>query len=175
MSDFDDFPSRDDDEEFIRSKTDVKKEMAALQELGASIVELSDKHISRIPLEGELADAIHQARGMKHREGRRRQLQFIGKLMRKAENIDDIRDAYQKTMAIGQEHVKIQHKTEQWRDQLLEGGNSALQSFIAEFPLADVQHLRQLIRNTQKEISQQKPPAAARKLFRYLREVIEEA
>lgn len=173
MSQFDDFPDRDDDEEYVRSKTDVKKEMAALQELGAKIVELSDKFISRIPIEGELADAIHQARGMKHREGRRRQLQFIGKLMRKAENIEDIKTAYERVISIGQEHTKIQHQTEQWRDRLLEDGNEALQTFVDEFPGCNVQLLRQLIRNTQKEQSQQKPPASARKLFRYIRELIE--
>jgi ribosome-associated protein len=136
-------------------------------------VELSEKYISRIPLEGQLAEAIHQARGMKHREGRRRQLQFIGKLMRKAENIDDIRAAYQKIVNIGQEHTKIQHQCEQWRDKLMDDGNSALQGFINDFPAADVQHLRQLIRNAQKERSQQKPPSSARKLFKYIRELIE--
>jgi ribosome-associated protein len=172
MSDFDDiYP--EDEEEFVRSKTEIKREMAELQELGTKIVELSEKYISRIPLEGQLAEAIHQARGMKHREGRRRQLQFIGKLMRKAENIDDIRAAYQKIVNIGQEHTKIQHQCEQWRDKLMDDGNSALQGFINDFPAADVQHLRQLIRNAQKERSQQKPPSSARKLFKYIRELIE--
>ncbi|NIB41853.1 DUF615 domain-containing protein [Pseudomaricurvus alkylphenolicus] len=172
MSDFDDiYP--EDEEEFVRSKTEIKREMAELQELGTKIVELSEKYISRIPLEGQLAEAIHQARGMKHREGRRRQLQFIGKLMRKAENIDDIRAAYQKIVNIGQEHTKIQHQCEQWRDKLMDDGNSALQGFINDFPAANVQHLRQLIRNAQKERSQQKPPSSARKLFKYIRELIE--
>ncbi|WP_439133179.1 ribosome biogenesis factor YjgA [Pseudomaricurvus sp.] len=173
MSQFDDFPDRDDEEEYIPSKTDIKKEMAALQDLGTKIVELSDKFIARIPIEGELADAIHQARGMKHREGRRRQLQFIGKLMRKAENIEEIKTAYERVISIGQEHTKIQHQTEHRRDRLLEDGNEALQTFVAEYPHCEVQYLRQLIRNSQKEQSQQKAPTSARKLFRYIRDIIE--
>ncbi len=176
MSQFDDFPTPDDDEELVRSKTDIKKEMTALQELGTQIVELSEKHIARIPLEGKLAEAIYEARGMKHREGRRRQLQYIGKLMRQAENIDDIRAAFDKVMLVGQQHTKIQHQTEQWRDRLLgEDSNQALSSFIDDFPQADIQYLRQLVRNAQKEASQQKPPATARKLFRYIRELLETA
>lgn len=173
MSHFDDIPKDEFDDEDYKSKSDIKKEMTELQELGTKIVELSEKHITRIPIEGELADAIHEARTMKHREGRRRQLQFIGKLMRQDDNIDGIRDAYNKIMSIGQEHTKIQHKTELWRDRLLSDDKQALQSFIEEFDQADVQHLRQLVRNSQKEISQQKPPTASRKLFRYLRELIE--
>lgn len=169
------FDSYNDDlpEEAVKSRTALKKEMEALQQLGAQIVELSDKYLSRIPLEGKLAEAIQEARGMKHREGRRRQLQFIGKLMRDAENIDEIQAAYDRVMNIGLEHNKIQHQTEHWRDRLLSGDNEVLQAFVSEFPEADIQHLRQLIRNAQREQSQQKPPATARKLFRFIRELIE--
>lgn len=173
MSNFGKFSNNEDEEDFGPSKSDIKKEMTALQKLGEKIVELSDSHLARIPIDGELAEAIHQARGMKHREGRRRQLQFIGKQMRVAENIDEIKTAYEKVISIGQEHAKIQHQTEQWRDKLIEGGNAGLQEFLTVFSNADVQHLRQLIRNAQKEISQQKPPTAVRKLFRYVRETIE--
>ncbi|MAZ89667.1 MAG: hypothetical protein CL693_18695 [Cellvibrionaceae bacterium] len=175
MSHFDDISKDDFDDENFRSKTDIKKEMTELQELGTKIVELSEKHIERIPIEGELADAIYEARSMKHREGRRRQLQFIGKLMRQDDNIDGIRDAYNKIMSIGQQHTKVQHQTEQWRDRLLSDDKQALQAFLSEFGHAEIQHLRQLIRNSQKEISQQKPPSASRKLFRYIRETIENA
>lgn len=169
------FDNHNDDwqEEPIKSRTALKKEMEALQELGVHILELSDKYLTRIPLEGKLAEAIQEARGMKHREGRRRQLQFIGKLMRDAENIDEIKAAYERVMNIGMEQNKIQHQTEQWRDRLLTGENDALQAFVTEFPDADIQHLRQLIRNAQREHSQQKPPASARKLFRFIRELMD--
>lgn len=175
MSHFDDMPQDEFEDENYKSKTEIKREMEELQELGTKIVELSEKHIGKIPLEGELEQAIYQARGMKHREGRRRQLQFIGKLMRQDDNIDGIRAAYQKIISIGQQHTKVQHQTEQWRDRLLGDDKKALQDFLSEFPDTEVQHLRQLIRNSQKEISQQKPPSASRKLFRYIREIIENA
>lgn len=172
MTQFDNY-NDDWQEEPIKSRTALKKEMEALQQLGAQIVDLSDKYLSRIPLEGKLEEAIQEARGMKHREGRRRQLQYIGKLMRDAENIEEIQAAFNRVMNIGLEQTKIVHQTEQWRDRLLSGNNAELQAFVDEFPAADVQHLRQLIRNAQREQSQQKPPASARKLFRCIRELIE--
>lgn len=173
MSQFDDL--QDNNEEYIPSRTAVKREMEALQQLGADIVELSDKYIARIPLQGLLEEAIIQARGMKHREGRRRQLQYIGKLMRKADNIEEIKNAYDNILSLGQEHNKVQQVSERWRERLTNDGNIALQEFLDEFNGADVQHLRQLIRNTQKEKEQAKPPASSRKLFRYIRERIEES
>ncbi len=172
MSNFD-LPPEDEPENQPPSRTAVKREMEALQKLGTEIVELSNKYIARIPLEGKLEEAILQARTMKHREGRRRQLQYIGKLMRQAENLDAIREAYEKVLAIGQEHNKFLHLTEKWRDRLITEEGEALQSFIDEYPQAEIQYLRQLIRNAQKESKQNKPPASARKLFRYLRELIE--
>jgi ribosome-associated protein len=172
MTQFDNFHD-DPQEEQVKSRTAIKKEVEALQVFGTQIVELSDKYLSRIPLEGRLAEAVQEARGMRHREGRRRQLQFIGKLMRDAENIEEIKEAYERVMSIGQENTKAQKQAELWRDRLLKGNNDSLQAFVDEFPNSDIQHLRQLIRNAQKELSQQKPPASARKLFRYIRELIE--
>ena len=172
MTQFDNFHD-DPQEEQVKSRTAIKKEVEALQVFGTQIVELSDKYLSRIPLEGRRAEAVQEARGMRHREGRRRQLQFIGKLMRDAENIEEIKEAYERVMSIGQENTKAQKQAELWRDRLLKGNNDSLQAFVDEFPNSDIQHLRQLIRNAQKELSQQKPPASARKLFRYIRELIE--
>ena len=172
MTQFDNFHD-DPQEEQVKSRTAIKKEVEALQVFGTQIVELSDKYLSRIPLEGRLAEAVQEARGMRHREGRRRQLQFIGKLMRDAENIEEIKEAYERVMSIGQENTKAQKQAELWRDRLLKGNNDSLQAFVDEFPNSEIQHLRQLIRNAQKELSQQKPPASARKLFRYIRELIE--
>ncbi len=171
MSQFDD---RDDPEKIVKSRTAIKQEMNALQDLGREIVELSDKHIARLPLQGKLAEAVQLARVLKHREGRRRQLQYIGRLMREADNIEEIKAAFDKVTAIGREQNRILHQAEQWRERLLgENSQQALPEFIETHPHADIQYLRQLLRNAQKEQSQQKPPASARKLFRYIRELIE--
>ncbi|MYM64626.1 ribosome biogenesis factor YjgA [Pseudomaricurvus sp. HS19] len=171
MSDFDDL-NYDNHDDQPKSRTAIKKEMQALQDLGTQIVELSDKHIAMIPLHGRLGEAIHEARGMKHREARRRMLQYIGKQMRLAENLEEIQQAFERIQKLGQEHTHIQHLAEQWRDRLLSEGNDAVQEFVSQYSDADVQHLRQLLRNAQKEQKEQKPPATARKLFRYVRDLI---
>ena len=164
------------EEDVPLSRTAIKKQAEALQVLGTQIVELSEKHIALIPLEGRLQQAIVEARKMKHREGRRRQLQFIGRLMREAppEELDAIRQGYEKVMAIGQVNNQYFQQTERWRDRLLDtsDGNS-LQDLIAAYPETDIQLIRQLIRNAAKEASQNKPPASARKLFKELRRLVE--
>ena len=153
-----------------KSKTRLKKEMQALQDLGTALVGLSDKQLSHIPLEGELAAAIHQARGIKHREAKRRQLQFIGKLMRNTD-VEAIETAYRALMDKTQHHVQQQHLVERWRDRLIAEGNAAVTDFLQQYPHCDSQHLRQLVRGSLKEKQHNKPPAQARKLFRYVLEV----
>ena len=172
----DQFPDDLPEEDVPLSRTAIKKQAEALQVLGTQIVELSEKHIALIPLEGRLQQAIVEARKMKHREGRRRQLQFIGRLMREAppEELDAIRQGYEKVMAIGQVNNQYFQQTERWRDRLLDtsDGNS-LQDLIAAYPETDIQLIRQLMRNAAKEASQNKPPASARKLFKELRRLVE--
>lgn len=173
MSKFDDFPHDEDDEIEYVSKTQLKQEMAALQELGSKIVDLSEKLLHQIPLEGRLEEAILECRRIKSREGRRRQLQFIGKLMRQTD-YEAIQQAYEKIEARGRDNVQRTHQVERWRDRLIDGGSEAMGEFLQECWNADRQHLRQLIRAAQKERSQEKPPASARKLFRYIRELMDE-
>lgn len=163
----------DDDAERGPSKSQLKREMTELQQLGTKLAELSDKQLAQIPLEGELAIAINDYRRIKHREGRRRMLQFIGRLMRETD-VAPLQKAYDNLFMQSQEITQRLHQAEQWRERLLKTDNQkALDAFLTEFPEADRQHLRQLLRTAQKEQSQNKPPAAARKLFRYIRELNE--
>src|SRR5690606_7153643 len=74
-------------DDYIKSKSQVKREMTALQKLGERLVEMNDKQLATIPLEENLLKAVLEARKMPQREARRRQLQFIGKLMRSADNL----------------------------------------------------------------------------------------
>lgn len=162
----------DDDNEPI-SKTALKKEMLALQSLGEAIVKLSKGELETIPISDEtLAEAITVARKIKHREGLRRQMQYIGKLMRKTD-ISDIEKAYQQLQDGRKKETQEFHQLEQWRDQLIEKGHEAVEEVMEKFPKADRQHLRQLITRANKEEELKKPPACARKLFRYLRELAE--
>ena len=156
------------------SKTALKQEMHELQQLGAAIVKLSDGQLATIPIEDEaLAEAIATARRIKHREGLRRQMQYIGKLMRKID-AEPLRAAYQKLQDGHKEKARRLHELEQWRDQLLAQGQAAIGEALTRFPNADRQHLRQLIMQANKEQQHNKPPASARKLFRYLRELLEQ-
>ena len=174
MIDFpEDYGKHDEAEEIILvSKSELKRDMTALQELGEALVELPEKQLEKFDLPEKLHDGIMLARRLKHREGRRRQLQYIGKVMRDID-ITDIQkqmDALQQQSRSFRQHF---HALEQWRDRLIAEGDGALNQLLAEQPGADRQHLRQLIRQAQKEQSQQKPPAASRKLFKYLRDVFE--
>lgn len=153
------------------SKSARKREMLALQELGEAIVKLSDGELALIPLQGELAAAVAIARRINNsNEGLRRQLQFIGKLMRQGD-ISAIEAAYRE-LQNGRQLLNQQfHLLEQLRDRLLAEGLGAMNEVLERYPQADRQHLRQLINAALKERAAEQPPAAARKLFRYLREL----
>ncbi len=172
MSPRDDLPPLDDDERPSRSA--VKREAQALQKLGEAIVDLTDGELATLPLEGDLAVAIGQARRLKEqaktREGFRRQLQYIGKLMRKAD-ADALRAAYDELQQGHQQRNQQFHRLEQLRDKLVAEGVAAMDQVLERYPDADRQHLRQLISAAVKERDANQPPAAARKLFRYLREL----
>ncbi len=169
----DNFSINEHEEENWKSKTAVKKEMLALQELGEALVKLSEGELATIPIDDDmLAEAIATARRIKHREGLRRQMQYIGKLMRKSDT-EHIEKAYQKLINGRKEQARKFHELEQWRDALIEKGANAIQEVIERYPNADRQHLRQLIAQANKEKANNKPPASSRKLFRYLRELEE--
>ena len=162
----------DDDEIILISKSQLKRESHALTDLGKELVELAQSELKKIPLDERLLEAIALAHRIKERGGRKRQLQYIGKLLRTA----DVEPILAAMEGLKLEHAKDnarQHRLEQWRDRLLEEGDTALGELLSEHPDADRQHLRQLLRNAQKEQSQNKPPKSARELFKYLRDNIE--
>jgi len=162
----------DDDEEIIYvSKSQLKRESHALQAMGEELVELPAAKLAKIPLPDELADAIALARRIKQRGGRKRQLQYIGKLMRKIDP-EPIQLALEGLKLDSARETAQLHKLEQWRDRLVAEGDAALGKLLDDYPQADRQHLRQLVRNAQREAKQNKPPKSAREIFRYLRELM---
>ncbi|GMG86593.1 ribosome biogenesis factor YjgA [Biformimicrobium ophioploci] len=171
MIDFpDDYGEFDEDEP--KSKTQVKKEMTALQELGAELAQLNKQQLATIPKSAQLEEALATWNRIKSREAKRRQMQFIGKLMR-SEDSEEIHAALEKIKDKDRKYVRWDHSAEAWREKLLNDSN-ALGQFLDEYPQADRQQLRQLLRESQKEISQEKPPAAQRKLFRFIRDLLME-
>ena len=154
------------------SKTQRKKEMAALQELGAELVALSDERLAAIELPEFLHDAVLAARRITSFEARRRQLQYIGKLMRKvdAEPIRARLDAWKAPSRI---HTAQFKRAESWRERLLSGEAGALAELLGEYPLADEDQLARLIRDARHERETNGPPRNYRALFQALRALIE--
>jgi len=159
----------DFDEDLPKSKSQVKRDMEEMQELGKLLVTLNEKHLREVPLEEPLRDAIMQARVMKHREGYRRQLQFIGKLMRSADR-DAIGATLERQQQKDAEQVHFLQQAENWRDRILAEGDAALNEFAGAHPGTDRQYLRQVLRAALKDRKEGKPPTNARKLFKYLRD-----
>lgn len=151
------------------SKSELKRQMQDRQKLGEKLAKLNKQQLASIPLDDTLREAITDYQRFKHNEARRRQLQFIGKLMRDAD-AEAITLAYELTQAGSEASKKVQHKLELWRDRLLNEGDAALHDALLEFPGLDRQIVRQLLREAQKELQQNKAPAASRKLFQYLKQ-----
>lgn len=159
----------DDDFEGRPSKSQMKREMNALQELGEKLAELPPDVLKRMPLDDEaLLQALLQVQQMPAREARRRHFQLIGKLMRRVD-ADAVRAAYERTQSNSLHAQQRLHLLERWRSRLLSEGDACLGEAMAVFPLLEAQQVRQLIRDAKREQAQAKPPAAARKLFQYLK------
>jgi len=155
-----------DDE--ILSKTRKKAQSHALQKLGVELVELSKERLDSMALPEALAQAVREARRITAHEGRRRQMQYIGKLMRDIDPapIQERLDAWR-----GQSKAEVarQHGMERMRERLI-ADDTALTEFAAKHPGVDLQALRVLIRNARKEAAEGRPPKAYREIFKVIRD-----
>ena len=151
------------------SKSSLKREMLALQDLGKKLAELTPDVLKKMPLEERLLETILQLQKMTQREAHRRHLQLVGKLMREAD-IEAVKLAYENTQTGGIEASRALHQLEHWRKRLLDEGDKAIGEALQVFPGIETQPLRQFLRDARREAEQQKPPAAARKLFQYLKQ-----
>lgn len=163
-----------DDEEYI-SRSEIKRQLDVLKHLGKRLTELRPDQQEKVPMDASLRAAVAETRRISSNGALKRHMQYIGKLMRHAD-IEAIHAALDQFDTASQAHNQKFHLLEQWRDRLLapaETGNAALEAFILAYPETDIQQLRQLIRNTRKEIEKQQPPTQFRKLFRFLRDATE--
>ncbi len=151
------------------SKSQKKRDMHALQDMGAALVALPPMRLARIEMPEALRSAVAEAQRLKTHEARRRQLQYIGRLMRDADPAP-IRAALDALAGANAEENARQHRIERLRERLLED-ESVLTEIGAAHPGADLTRLRQLRRNALKEQAEQRPPRAFRELFRMLREL----
>lgn len=151
------------------SKSLQKRAVEALQDLGAQLLACNKSALEKCDLPPELLAALAEYKRLPNKHGAlRRQLQFIGRLMR---DLDD--DTLARIHAQFNRNVDLEKKKfaqlEQLRDGLLSGEKAALEELIDAHPQVNVQLLRQLIRGAQKERDENRPPASSRKLFRLLR------
>lgn len=165
--------SGNEEELEFKSKTQLKQEMQQLQDLGKKLVDLGQAALDKIPLDDELEEAIQLARRInRKKDGFRRQLQFIGKLMRNRDT-QPITDALALIENKHQQANAHFHKLEKLRDEIIANGDSAIQQLIDEHPQANRQQLRQWVRQAQKQQAENKPPKAAREIFQYLKSLLE--
>ena len=134
------------------SRTELKRESDELQDLGKELLTLRADLLGRLALPDKLTEALREARRITNFEGKRRQMQFVGKLMRKLdpEAVQAVRDALTEQRSGSAKEKLALHQAEQWRDQLL-AQDSAQAEWIAHYPGTDIQQLRALIRQARKD------------------------
>ena len=166
------FDWEDEDQEEIIwvSKSEIKRDAEDLKQLGEKLVNLTKANLTKVPLDDSLKDAIELAQ-RPQKEARRRQLQYIGKLLRSID-AEPIREALEKIENKHNQQQAMLHKLEILRDELVAKGDAALTDLLNEYPSADRQQLRNLIRAAQKEKEQNKPSKAYREIYQILKTLI---
>ena len=155
-----------------KSKTQVKRELHALQDLGARLATLKPDVLDRLPLTDAMRKALADAPKHTAHIAQKRHLQYIGKLMR-AQDVEAILALVDQLDASTRQYNERFHALERWRDRLVAGNDETLEAFVTDYPETYRQHLRSLIRHAQHEAARNKPPAASRKIFKYIRELDE--
>jgi len=161
-------PWEEEEEIIWVSKTEMKNDMTALQKLGEELVGLKSSQLSKIPMPEDLLLAIKDAQRF-NMEARRRQLQYIGKMMRTIDP-EPIQAALYKLRNKHSQNTAVLHKLEQMRDRIVEQGDDAINDAMVLYPEMDRQRLRQLARQAKKEKEANKPPKASREIFQVLKE-----
>jgi ribosome-associated protein len=167
------FKSSEFEQQYDRpSKSQMKRDMTALQKLGAVLVAEPKERVMRVPMPEDVRDAILECQRIKDHEGRRRQLQYVGKKMRLLE--EDEVAAIQKVIDSWRGQSKSEtaalHALERKREKLL-ADDKVLTELLQQHPELDGQHLRTLIRNARKEQAENKPPKAYREIFQILKQL----
>ena len=159
---------------FSPSRTQQRGEALEIRSLAEKLVALPAAQLARLPIPDELMPHIVETQRITSHIAHKRQLQFLAKQMRREEDevLEAIRDAMDEGGEAARRETALLHQAEQWRDRLLADGDDALAALLEEFPTADRQKLRQLVRNATDERAKNKPPRAFRDLFREVRELL---
>ncbi|MBY0578354.1 MAG: DUF615 domain-containing protein [Burkholderiales bacterium] len=159
-----------EEQDETQSKSSRKKEMHALQDIGELLVELNSQRLGELDLPEKLLDAVKEAKRLTQFGAIRRQMQYIGKLMREID-AEGIREKLALWDAQSKENATEFHLVERWRERLLAEEN-AFGEFARTYPQADLTHLRNLVRSIQKDRLADKPPKQYRAFFRQLRDIV---
>jgi ribosome-associated protein len=145
------------------TRTDLKKESTEVQKLGEDLLTLRADLLTRLDLPEKLVDGVAEAKRITNFEGKRRQMQFIGKLMRKLEPTkwDEIRAALEEQHRPSVKETLVLHQAEQWRDRLI-ADDDAVGQWLTLSPETDSQNLRALVRQARKDAKPEKPGEALR-------------
>jgi len=152
------------------SKTQLKRDAHSLQKLGVALLDVPEHDWLALQLPENLVAALKEAKRIVSRGAHKRQLQFIGKLMRTIDP-EPVEQYFEQQRLEARRQARSQHQLEDWRDRLISEGDPAIDAYLAEHTTADRRHLRQLVRQARKEQLNNKPPKSSRALFRYLREI----
>jgi ribosome-associated protein len=157
----------------IVSKTKLKAEADAQQAIGKKLIDLPKDKLLKLALPEALFDAVVEAKRLTANGATRRQLQYIGRLMRDTDSAPIVEQLSRWEGKHDEENARF-HLLERWRDRLIgDSGSSVLQELVSLYPQIDIQLVRTLIRNAQKETLANKPPKSSRELFKLLREASE--
>lgn len=168
---------QENDQDLPDSKSERKRQMTALQSLGEELLKLKPVHLEKMPLSDKLRDAIATYHRLPNRnEARRRQMQFIGKVMRN-EDHDAIKNELEKLLTPDARQAGRSREIERWCVRLSDGDNDTIEAFLSSYPAAERQPLRQLVRRLQQQLNSETTSDAAakksrRQLLNYLGEHI---
>ena len=167
---------RDEDtgEFFSESRSQNRREALEVLALGEKLVELTAAQLARLPIPAELLEHIEYSKRITSHGARKRQLAFLAKQMRREDDatLDAIRDAMEANSETSKRAVALMHRIERWRERLLAEGDAALAALLDEYPDADRQALRTLVRNALAEKARNKPPRAFREIYQALRDLM---
>jgi ribosome-associated protein len=156
------------------SKTRLKQQSHELQTLGVAIAALSDNALAAIDMPEALRDAVEEYRRTRSHEGRRRQMQYVGKLMRSADE-EALREAVAAATLGSAQNALALHVAERWRAEMI-AGDDALTRWLAEHPDTDSQQLRSLVRAARRDAlglaAEARQPRSFRELFQFIKPML---
>lgn len=156
------------------SKSERKRQSSALRDLGGELLQLPQEQLDSMALPNDLFEALALARTMKRDGAFKRQIKYIGKLLRKIDHAP-IEVKLAEITQVSASATRALHRIEDWRDRLIAEGGPALDELLAAFPQADRPRVRRLVEAARREKERAQPPTSSRLLFKYLRELLESA